>query len=342
MGCRNNRTRVPARLALLVILFLALTGCGSHDAAVTTTSTPPLVHWRDVVAPALRVPQGAAAVPCKASNLKIVGPGFVFQSAPSGAAGAAVLRNAGTAPCRLTGRPDVRFVGAPRQPVQHQIPLPAAVAQFPQVRRPEAALLALQPGDTAVLPLEWSNWCVPGARAVKGKLIPPSAVRVTLPHGGGSLDVPYNAVTPCTRPGAPSTVGVRPFQPPGLPNRKPWTKAALAAKVFTIDGGAPPLHGVRGNVLRYAIRLRNESQTTVRFRHCPLIAEVLAPQGTVEAHQLNCTGAHPLSPGATIRFEMQLRIPASAPTGVNGLFWELDPLGGQNSEAVARVVVAGA
>lgn len=333
---------MPARLVLLVVLFLALTGCGSHDAGVTTTSAPPLVHWRDVVAPALRVPQGAAAAPCKASNLKIVGQGFVFQSAPSGAAGAAVLRNAGTAPCRLTGRPDVRFVGAPRQPVQHQIPLPPAVAQFPQVRRPEAVLLALQPGETAVLPLEWSNWCVPGARTVKGKLIPPSAVRVTLQRGRGSLDVPYNAVTPCTRPGAPSTVGVRPFQPPGLPNRKPWTRAALAAKVFAIDGGAPPLHGVRGNVLRYAIRLRNESQTTVRFRHCPLIAEVLAPQGTVEAHQLNCTGAHPLPPGATIRFEMQLRIPASAPTGVNGLFWELDPLGGQNSEAVARVVVAGA
>jgi hypothetical protein len=331
---------VSARLALFVVLALALTGCGSQHAA--TAPAPPLVPWREAVAAALRVPRGAAAAPCKASNLKIVGQGFAFQSAPSGAAGAAVLQNAGTAPCRLTGRPDVRFVGAPRQPVQHQVALPAAVAQFPQVRRPDAVLLALQPGDTAVLPLEWSNWCVPGARKVKGKLIPPSAVRVTLKRGRGSLDVPYNAVTPCTRPGAPSTVGVRPFQPPGLPNRKPWTSAALAAKIFTIAGGPPPLHGVRGNVLRYAVRLRNESQTTVRFEHCPLIAEVLAPQGTVEAHQLNCAGAHPLAPGATIRFEMQLRIPASAPIGVNGLFWELDPLGGQNAETVARVIVAGA
>jgi hypothetical protein len=235
----------------------------------------------------------------------------------------------------------VRFVGAPRQPVQRQIPLPAAVAQFPQVRRPEAILLALRPGDTAVLPLEWSNWCVPGARAVKGKLIPPTAVRVTLLAGRGSLDVPYNAVTPCVRPGAPSTVGVRPFQPPGLPNRKPWTRAALGAKIFAIDGTAPPLHGARGTVLRYAVRLRNESQATVRFQNCPLIAEVLAPQGSVEAHPLNCVGAHPLAPGASIRFEMHLPIPASAPEGVNGLFWVLDPLGGQNAEAVARVVVAG-
>jgi hypothetical protein len=38
---------------------------------------------------------------------------------------------------------------------------------------------------------------------------------------------------------------------------------------------------------------------------------------------------------------MHLPIPGSAPEGVNGLFWVLDPLGGQNAEAVARVVVAG-
>ena len=197
-------------------------------------------------------------------------------------------------------------------------------------------LLALRPGDTAVLTLDWSNWCVPGARQVKGKLIPPSAVRVTLASGAGSLDVPYNAVTPCTRPGAPSTIGVHPFQPPGLPNKHPWTRAIFAGKIFTVAGGPGPLHGVRGGVLRYAVRLRNESRTTVRFANCPLIAEELAPRGSVEAHQLNCAGgARRVAPGGSIRFEMRLRIPVSAPTGVNGLFWVLDPLGGQNAETVA-------
>jgi hypothetical protein len=235
----------------------------------------------------------------------------------------------------------VRFVGAPRQPVQRQVALAEAAAQFPQVRRPDAVLLALRPGETAVLSVEWSNWCVPGARKIKGKLIPPSAARVRLAGGRGFLDVPYNAVTPCNRPGAPSTVGVRPFQSPGLPNRKPWTTDALSAKIFTVEGGSGPLHAVRGHVLRYAVRLRNQSTHVIRFVHCPLIAEELAPRGTVEAHELNCAGAHSLRGGGSIRFEMHLHVPASAPDGVNGLFWMLDPLGGQGAEAVARVIVAG-
>jgi hypothetical protein len=330
---------VPTRITFLFVLVVVVAGCGSHHAKAPPPA-PPLVRWADIATPALQVPQGAAAAPCRAANLKVVGQGFVFQSAPSGAVGAVVLRNDGSAPCRLTGRPNVRFVGAPRQPAQHEVALPEQVAQFPQVRRPDAVLLALQPADTAVLALEWSNWCVPGARQVKGKLIPPSAVRVTLSGGRGSLDVPYNAVTPCTRPGAPSTIGVHPFQPPGLPNKRPWTSAIFAGKIFTIAGGPSPLHAVRGRVLRYAIRLRNQSPTTVRFANCPLIAEELAPKGTVEAHQLNCgDGTRRVAPGGSIRFEMRLRIPASAPTGVNGLFWVLDPLGGQNAETVALVVV---
>jgi hypothetical protein len=331
---------VSTRVTFLFVLAGIVAGCGSHHPKAPPAA-PPLVRWANIIPPALRVPQGAAAAaPCSATALKVVGQGFVFQSAPSGAVGAVVLRNAGNAPCRLTGRPHVRFVGAPRQPVQHEVALPGQLAQFPQVRRPDEVLLALRPGDTAVLTLDWSNWCVPGARQVKGKLIPPSAVRVTLAGGAGSLDVPYNAVTPCTRPGAPSTIGVHPFQPPGLPNKHRWTKAVFAGKIFTIAGGPGPLHGVRGGVLRYAVRLRNESRTTVRFANCPLIAEELAPRGTVEAHQLNCAGGtRRVAPGGSIRFEMRVRIPASAPTGVNGLFWVLDPLGGQNAETVARVIV---
>jgi hypothetical protein len=36
---------------------------------------------------------------------------------------------------------------------------------------------------------------------------------------------------------------------------------------------------------------------------------------------------------------MRIRVPARAPLGANGLFWELDPLGAQSPEAVARVIV---
>jgi len=37
---------------------------------------------------------------------------------------------------------------------------------------------------------------------------------------------------------------------------------------------------------------------------------------------------------------MRIQIPADAPAGNNGLFWELDPTGGQGPEAVSHIEVA--
>jgi hypothetical protein len=233
----------------------------------------------------------------------------------------------------------VRFVGAPKAPAQRQVALPPKPPPFPQVLRPAASLLALQAGETAILPVVWSNWCVPGARKAKGPLIPPKKVRVTLPGDRGALDVQYNAVTACARPGAPSTIGVRPFQPSPLSSRRPWTTTPLSARVLTLDGAPGPLDATRGRVLRYSVLLRNPSTGTVDFQRCPLVAQMLAPSGTVQAHQLNCSDAHPVKAGESIRFEMRLRVPAKAPLGVNGLFWELDPVGAQGPETVTRVVV---
>jgi hypothetical protein len=101
---------VPTRVTFLLVLAAVVAGCGSHHAKAPPPA-PPLVRWANIVTPALRVPHGAAATPCSAADLKVVGQGFVFQSAPAGAVGAVVLRNAAHAPCRLTGRPHVRFVG---------------------------------------------------------------------------------------------------------------------------------------------------------------------------------------------------------------------------------------
>jgi hypothetical protein len=287
----------------------------------------------------LRVPHGAVARPCRASDVRFQGNGFIFQATVVGAAASLQLRNNGTRACRLTGRPVVRFVGAPKAPPQRQVALPLRARQFPQILRPAATLRALTPGAEATLSITWSNWCVPGAAGSTRPQLPPRAVHVTLPDGGGSLDVPYNAVTSCTRPGAPSTIGVRPLQPAGLPNGRPWTTEPLSAKVLTLGGTAGLLHGVRGSVLRYSVLLHNESTDTLSFTRCPLVAEMLAPNGTVEAHQLNCAGSNHVRPGGAIRFEMRLHVPTDAPLGANGLFWEMDPLGAQAPEVVSRVIV---
>ena len=64
------------------------------------------------------------------------------------------------------------------------------------------------------------------------------------------------------------------------------------------------------------------------------------PAGWPEVYQLNCAAAGQLPAGGALRFEMRIQIPPDAPTGNNGLFWELDPTGAGGPEAVSRVVVA--
>src|SRR5262249_32623311 len=84
---------------------------------------------------ALSAPAGAPAAPCRASQLRVDGPGFSFApGATGGGTGAVVLRNAGSNPCRLTGRPALRLVGGTAPPPRR--PRAAAAAPAGARRRP--------------------------------------------------------------------------------------------------------------------------------------------------------------------------------------------------------------
>jgi hypothetical protein len=283
-----------------------------------------------------------AAPRCHAAQLRVVGPGIAFRpaAAGAGATGTATLRNAGPAACRLDGRPTVRFVGAPAAPAQVQVALPAEPPTFPAVVPPASLLRALRPGAAATVTIDWRNWCVPGAGA-GARLVPPRAARLALP-GGGSLDVGYSAVTPCVDPGRPATVGVRPFQPAPPAEPGGWTNVRVQAAVRSLSGEPAAPHARRGELLRFAIELRNPNQqATIGFARCPALAELLAPAGVTEVHQLNCAAARPIPPGAASLFEMRVRVPAGAPLGSNGLFWALDVTGSRPLEVVSRIIVDG-
>lgn len=192
--------------------------------------------------------------------------------------------------------------------------------------------MALPPGGAAVLGVDWRNWCVPGAGRSPKPLVPPRAVRVTLP-GAGSIDVNYDAVPACDNAAEPSTVSVRPFAPAPLAASTPWTSAELKASI--VDARPAP----RGSTAQFGVRLANASSAPVTFEHCPLFVEALAPSGGPEAHQLNCTAATPIPPGGSLTFAMRIQVPKSAPLGNNGLFWELDPTGAQGPELVSGLTV---
>jgi hypothetical protein len=326
-----------SRLAALVLL---LAGC-------TSTRDGPgdgvrLVPW-DAVGPAAGPPATAGpsspagpAPPCPASSLEVVGGGFRFTTAASGGTGQLTLLNAGHTACRLTGRPEVRIVGATPQPQQRQVDLPASPAPFPTAVPPDSTLLALPTGAAVTLDVDWRNWCVAPSATTP---VPPRAVRLTLPDGAGSIDVDYNAVPPCENPASASTVGVRPFQPAPLPATPPWTSTVTQARIEPLSGGTGPLTGRRGETVGFSVLLLNPSSTPVSFERCPLVIQMLAPAGQPEVHPLNCRAAGELPAGGSLRFEMRIQIPVSAPAGDNGLFWQLDPTGAHGPEASSRITV---
>ena len=298
-----------------------------------------LVPWSSAKPIQLAAKPVEAAAPCRASSLRVVGAGLLFAPAVSGGTARLTLRNAGPHACRLTGRPGVRAVGAVPSPEQQQEPQPAEPATFPDVVPPATALLALPVNGTATLDVDWRNWCVPVAKGTS-KPVPPRALLVTLPGGRGSIEVGYNAVPSCDSPHQPATIGVRPFQPSPLRAARPWTTSTVQATIQSARGAKAALTGKRGQVVTYAVVLHNSSGAAVRFDRCPLVIEMLAPSGHPEVHQLNCRAASPIAPGGSRSFEMRINIPADAPSGANGLFWELDPLGARGPEAVSRVIVA--
>jgi hypothetical protein len=331
----------PARLAPLLALLVAVAVAGCSSAQATRPARPRhVIAWNGAVPGQFQARQRAPAAACRASHLRVMGSGFHFVAGGSGGTGAVALRNTGHVPCRLTGRPAVRLVGAPRAPAQRQVGLPPQAPEFPALRGPAAALRALPPGSAAILSIEWSNWCVPGAAGSRKPQVPPKAVRITLGKGLGSLDANYNAVPACQAPRQPSTIGVRPFMPAPLPATSPWTTANVKATIQPAGGGTA-LTGSRGHLARFVVRLRNTSRVPVRFDRCPLLAEELAPAGQTEVHQLNCRAAGSIPPGKSLFFEMGIQVPASAPLGKNGLFWDLDPTGAQFPEAVSGLVVSG-
>ncbi len=326
----------PARLTPgLVGLLLALAGCSS--AHRDPAGGAALIPWDDTVPAAVQPAVGPPAPPCAASRLAVAGAGFTFTATASGGEGVATLRNTGPEACRLTGRPDVQVVGANPAPPQQQTPLPAQRPAFPTVAPPDSALLAVPPGGAATVAVEWRNWCVPPTSAAP---VPPRAIRLTLPDGGGSIDVAYNAIPRCTTPSAPTTLGIRPFRPAPLPATAPWTSAPVQAAIEPLPGD-DKLTGRRGQPARFAVRLSNPSSVPVAFTRCPLFVELLAPSGQPEVHQLDCGPASQIPVGGALRFEMRIHVPADAPAGDNGLFWQLDPTGSQGPQAVSRLAVTG-
>jgi hypothetical protein len=321
--------RASTRIVVVLLLLALAAGCSSSSKKSKAEALGPAVPWTST-RPAQVAERAPAPSACAAADLKVQGQ-VTFVPNLEGGIALVTLRNSGRRTCRLSGRPRVRFVknGGPVQ-VQRQIP--PTPSNFPETTYPASALLALRPGETGALTITWDNWCDP---VIAGKPhLPPSAVRITLPGGRGSIDADYNAVPRCLDPSRPTTIGVSLFQPSLVPRARAWSGVFLRAEIPN-----QPLHVRRGGILHFRVVLTNASHTAARFGHCPAYVQQLAPSGRVEVYDLNCSAAHPIAPGKRLAFAMQMRVPNDAPFGGNGLFWALDPFGARGPQAHARVTV---
>jgi hypothetical protein len=269
------------------------------------------------------------APPCRASQL---GSRLSLQGATGSLVGGVDLTNDGPRACALLGRPVVSFAGA-TEPVM-------VLAAAPQTGRddalldPPGSLRALAHGKTASVTLWWSNWCGRGATAGGRGGVPPRAIRLGLP-GGTAVVLPLRRASRCDDPHAQSTIQVGPFQP-ALRYLGPSSRLPLAAAII----GTRPFRVRRATVLHFVVALTNTGAKRFSFGStCPVYEESLGRTHD-HAYVLNCRPAGSISPHRTVRFAMQLRVPAPARSGDNLLTWELAPTTylAPNASADVRVV----
>jgi hypothetical protein len=269
------------------------------------------------------------ASPCRTSQL---GSRLSLQGATGSLVGGVDLTNDGRRACALLGRPVVSFVGA-TEPVMVLAAAPQAGLDD-ALLDPPGSLRALAPGKTAAVTLWWSNWCGRGANAGGRGGAPPRAIRLGLP-GGTAVVLPLRRASRCDDPHAPSTIQVGPFQP-ALRHLGPSSRLPLAAAIV----GSRPFRVRRGAVLHFVVALTNTGSRSFSFGStCPVYEESLGrPHG--QAYVLNCRPAGSIPPHRTLRFAMQLRVPARSRSGYDRLTWELAPTTylAPNASADVRVI----
>jgi hypothetical protein len=234
---------------------------------------------------------GSAARPCRAADLDIAaGLSGAFQGL---ATQELTLRDHAADACFLAGAPQVVLASAgARSRVDP--------GQFAAKR------LDLASGTSAGLVLGTPATC-----AGSGQPVVATSVLVTLPAGDAVTVGGTRIDTEC---GAATVVefGAADVLPAATPG-------PIGSLSVTVDA---PQTTARGAVLTYQVTLVNQLQAPVALSPCPSYTQVLgAVQQTLV---LNCQAAASIAANASVTFQMQLTVPASASPGDTKLSWTLD------------------
>jgi hypothetical protein len=212
------------------------------------------------------------------------------------------FRNAGTGPCLLRGFPRV-VASEPGKP-----PFVATDGGFFVGHDDVAATLS--PGESAALSLETDTNCQ--ARYAVPNTFPTNlyhTVTVSIPGGGnvvlaGDFDVECGLFT-----GQFSVA-----QPPQQYSQSPVAGVTVQVEVpKAVEAGA---------VLRYVVALTNPTSHDMVLSPCPSYQQGLGAAGKA-IRALNCETVRSIAAGQTVRFAMQLDVPADTPAGPSQVYWNI-------------------
>lgn len=273
-------------------------------------------------APTPRIPVPPGTPACRASQLEgegYLGQGFTGEVSTR----QLVLRNRGGSPCVLEGLPGLSVMDASGRVLAQGFGSEKSSAYLPSE---PAAMVLMEPG-TPTLPRSGGF----GPRDVNGQAGVPvlwidcrrpqaAQLAVALPAAGGRLVIPFPVSASWSAACPASNANVLDSGPFIGSGGGPLPSPAYIPVAITLDA---PASVRRGSTLVYYITLTNTGLVDYRLDPCPDYHEFVGRKEVFASYQLNCAPVERIGPGTSVRFQMQLAIPASIQAGATDLTWTL-------------------
>jgi hypothetical protein len=308
-----------------VLVTASLTACAAKPVPTSAASgpphpiTPPVTQSTrsadDVVPWVARPGSIALGAPLPASPLPTAGPPCAaadVRAAYDGAEGAAgslillfTFTNSSTKTCALRGTPQVVATEPGKRPVTA-----TPVKLFTVVP------VALSPGGHTQIDMQTMRDCAANHGGA-GPVSTYHALVMSLP-GGGQVTVPATVDVECGL-----YVGEFGVQPPDPVYPTP----PLAGATFKLE---LPASVKAGDQLRYVVDIANPTAADIALDPCPSYLQRGPGDPGKTPLELNCDVVHDVAAGQTVRFEMELSVPVSTPSGQTQVCWTLvDTLSGK-------------
>jgi hypothetical protein len=219
-----------------------------------------------------------------------------------------LLSNQSSSTCVLDGFPDIAVLDASGGVLAQAAGTTGRGTYFPDGA---VVPILLRSGGQATMNVSWYDCTHPQA----------SQLALDLPDKGGRLLVPFPVsgryFALCDTDPHYSSLSRGHFSPVGVE-----TSPAPSYIPFNATIETPP-SAKAGSTLTYFVTLRNRGTAAYVLTPCPDYIEILGLKSAVADYRLNCRPVGVMAPGATLKFEMRIPLPARVQAGTSEIRWVL-------------------